>query len=50
MSTTISNQQDLTDSVAAIREAIVDMENGDIGRPVDDVLADIRSKYHLLGE
>ncbi len=38
----------LDEETAAIQEAIDDMENGDQGRDVDEVLAELRKKYGLL--
>jgi hypothetical protein len=38
------------DSMTSIRQALVDMENGDRGRPIDEVLADIRRRYGLPSE
>jgi hypothetical protein len=35
------------DDTEAILEAIQDMENGDTGRPFDEVMAEIRAKYGL---
>lgn len=39
--------EDLEESVAAVREALADMAAGDTGRPVDDVLADLRARHGL---
>jgi hypothetical protein len=39
--------EDLQQSVAAVRKALIDMENGDRGRPADDVLSDLRKRYQL---
>jgi hypothetical protein len=41
--------EDLAESVAAVREALADMHAGDRGRPVDEVLADIRMRLGLTG-
>jgi hypothetical protein len=38
---------ELRDSVAAIREVLADMEAGDRGRPLQDVIDDIRGKLQL---
>ena len=35
------------DEVAAIQEAIDDMEAGDHGRPFDEAMADLRAKYGM---
>ena len=41
--------EDLQQSVAAVRKALIDMANGDRGRhqPADDVLSDLRERYQL---
>ena len=36
--------EELTESVAAVKSALLDMENGDTGRPVEDVIAELRSE------
>lgn len=35
------------DDTAAIQEALDDMANGDKGRPVEEVIAELRAKYRL---
>ncbi len=35
---------ELTDSVAAVRHALADMQAGDRGRPAEDVVADLRRR------
>lgn len=39
--------EELQENVAAIQGAIDDMKNGDTGRDVDEVIAEVRSKYEL---
>ena len=39
--------QTLEEDLAAIQEALDDMSNGDKGKPLDDVLTEIRSKFGL---
>jgi len=34
--------EELSESVAAVKSALRDMENGDTGRPVEDVIAELR--------
>ncbi len=36
--------EELADSVIAVRRAVVDMRAGDRGRPVEDIIADIRQR------
>ncbi len=36
--------EELTESVAAVQAALKDMENGDTGRPVEDVIAELRNE------
>lgn len=38
---------ELAESVAAVRAALQDYENGDRGRPAEEVLREIRAKYNL---
>ena len=38
---------ELTESVSAVRQALTDMAAGDRGRPVDDVLTDLRTRHNL---
>jgi hypothetical protein len=40
----------LDESIAAIKKALEDMEAGDTGRPAEEVVADLRRKYHLASE
>ena len=35
------------ESVEAIRQAIVDMEAGDIGQPFEEVIAELRRRHNL---
>lgn len=39
--------EELEENVAAIQGAIDDMKNGDTGRDVAEVIAEVRSKYEL---
>ena len=39
--------EELAESVSAVRQALADMAAGDRGRPVDDVLAELRSRHNL---
>jgi hypothetical protein len=41
------SEEELRDSVAAVKQALDDMDAGDTGRPVDEVLRDLRAKYNL---
>ena len=41
------SSEELEENVAAIQGAIDDMKNGDCGRDVDEVIAEVRSKYEL---
>jgi hypothetical protein len=41
------SSEELDENVAAIQGAIDDMKNGDRGRDVDEVIAEVRSKYEL---
>lgn len=36
--------EELTESVAAVKAALKDMEDGDTGRPVEDVIAELRNE------
>ena len=36
--------EELTESVAAVKAALRDMENGDTGRPAEDVIAELRNE------
>lgn len=38
-------RQEFDETVAALREAIDDMNAGDHGRPLDEVMRDIRAKH-----
>jgi hypothetical protein len=38
---------EVRESIAALKEALADMEAGDAGRPASDVIADLRQKYDL---
>jgi hypothetical protein len=38
---------ELVDSVNAVRQALADMALGDKGRPLDDVIADLRARHNL---
>lgn len=38
--------EELQASVAALQEAIADMEAGDVGRPAHEVVADLWKKYN----
>ncbi|MBW3596681.1 MAG: hypothetical protein KY475_05335 [Planctomycetes bacterium] len=38
------SSDELRESVAAVKEALADMEAGDAGRPVDDVIDELRKK------
>ena len=38
---------ELMESVSAVRQALTDMAAGDRGRPVDDVLTDLRTRHNL---
>lgn len=42
--------RELDASVAAVREAIADMEAGDTGRPAREVIRNLRDKYGLYHE
>jgi hypothetical protein len=39
--------EELAESVAAVRQALADMEAGDTGEPLDDLLAEIRARHGL---
>ena len=39
--------EELAESVAAVRAALADMEAGDIGVPVEEHLAQLRTKYQI---
>jgi hypothetical protein len=39
--------EELRASIAAIKEALADMEAGDVGRPVHDVVDELRKKHGL---
>jgi len=39
--------EEYADGLAALREAIDSMEAGDQGRPVKDVLRELRQEFHL---
>ena len=41
------SSEELEENVVAIQGAIDDMKNGDRGRDVDEVIAEVRSKYEL---
>ncbi|HWY87935.1 MAG TPA: hypothetical protein VNX28_14485 [Gemmataceae bacterium] len=41
------DSEELTESLSAVREALADMASGDRGRPVDEVLAELRSRHNL---
>jgi hypothetical protein len=41
------NPDELAESVGAVREALTDMANGDQGRPLETVLAELRSRHNL---
>lgn len=45
--TTNPDPDELQESVAAIREALNDIEAGDKGRPADEVVNDLRSRLQL---
>jgi hypothetical protein len=38
---------DLTESVSAVRQALADMAAGDKGRPVDEVIEELRVRHNL---
>ncbi len=38
-------EEEFAEGVAAIREALADIETGEVGRPIEEVLADLRRKY-----
>ncbi len=42
--------EELTESVAALNVAHRDMENGDTGRPVEDVIAELRREANIFSE
>ena len=42
-----SSADDLAQSVAAVKAALVDMEAGDLGIPADDHLARLRSRFGI---
>jgi hypothetical protein len=42
--------EQLQESVAALREAIADMEAGDAGRPASEVIGELLQKYNLPPE
>jgi hypothetical protein len=39
--------EELTQSVTAVRQALDDMAAGDPGRPLDDVVAELRQRHNL---
>ena len=39
--------EDLAESVAAVRQALSDMAAGDVGRPADEVIAELRIRHQL---
>jgi hypothetical protein len=41
------NQAELDESVSAIRQALADMTAGDSGRPVGEILAELRIRHNL---
>ena len=40
----------LTDDALAVRASLRDIERGETGQPVEDVIREIRVKYNLPGE
>ncbi len=42
-----SSNEELVESVAAVTAALRDMENGDTGRPVEDVIAELRKEAKI---
>lgn len=40
-------EQELRESVAAVQQAIRDMEQGDTGRPAEEHIRELRAKYRL---
>ena len=40
----------LSDDAIAVRASLRDIERGEIGRPVEDVIREIRGKYNLASE
>ena len=41
------NSQQQHEDLAAIKQAVAAWDDGDVGRPADEVVADIRSKHGL---
>jgi hypothetical protein len=41
------SSEELSQSVAAVRQALADLAGGDQGRPVDEVLTELRRRYQL---
>ncbi|MGL6072950.1 MAG: hypothetical protein ACRC8S_02190 [Fimbriiglobus sp.] len=39
-----------SEDLAAVEEALDDRANGDVGRPFDEVLAELRQQYGLSGQ
>lgn len=44
------SKDELSVSVAAVQSALNDMENGDTGRPLDEVIAEIRANSKVSRE
>jgi len=38
-------ESELTESVAAIKASLQDLHNGDLGRPAEEVIAELRARY-----
>lgn len=43
-------EAELSESVAAVKAALRDMENGDTGRPLKEVIAEVRAKSKVPHE